>query len=790
LKKAAENLNAEDKTAPNLFRFGWGWAVVYLLAITLICYFPALSPGRTFLPADLSLLIPPWSNHAREMFPDWHGVTRPVWDPLFQFYPARKFLAQAINSGFVPWHDPSKFSGTPFVADGQSAFFYPINWLFSVLPLDSAFGIVAALHTFLAGLFFVMFMQRRGVGWEGSLVGATTWMLCGTMVSWQMWQVVDSTLCWLPLSLYFADRLCRTINANGNPRKDSCVPKNFAGLSATIGMMLLAGHMQFAIYSILIVSAYCLTVGDEKLPVRSGLLACSLGLGTLLGSVQILPQLELIHNSLRGSDSVSDLLATSMPINHLGLLFMPEILGGYKDWLNHGYIGSVNYWEITSYIGVGSFVLAVIAFIKPTAEQKRELILWSAVALIGLLIGLGTPLVNLLYLVLPALKAFHGLVRTIIMLEFAVAVLASYGVQKVIDNFDNKESISLCGKISFGSAILVVMLYGIIASRTSATVAYTLTHEWLGYGLSQLSRALVIIAITWIAVAPLSKNLKWLIVIIVATDMLTFASGISPGSDSKTLYPKLSILDSIHRTAGSGRVLCLGGQRPMDRMIPNTAESIGLRDVSGSDPLLLKNYDQFIQNLNQSQTGSLEPDGAGIISKFSHVGLDYLNVTAVLSPQPLANNTLSPVSLGPDIYIYSNPSAHGEAWFEDNSSQSGLDSIISGNPAVNLSTSDYIESGSIHSEYITAQVVSSKNQTLVFSEISDPNWKAKVDGIPTRWHEANGLFVAMPINTGTHTVELQYLTDSGYFGLYLTCAGWMIVFGILGYQAGLKRVRQ
>jgi len=158
------------------------FAICYLFLLTVGVYNTALLPGRTILPADLLLLTPPWKHHSEELLPGFKAVSRPAWDPLFQFYPARKFLGESLRAGRTPLWNPSSFSGTPFAADGQSAIYYPPNWLFAVLPLASTFGWLAALHTFLAGLFFAMYGRRMGWGWAASLTGATAWMLCGVMV--------------------------------------------------------------------------------------------------------------------------------------------------------------------------------------------------------------------------------------------------------------------------------------------------------------------------------------------------------------------------------------------------------------------------------------------------------------------------------------------------------------------------------------------------------------------------------------------------------------------------------
>ena len=129
--------------------------------------------------------------------------------------------------------------GNRFIADGQSAFFYPITWLFALLPIASAFGIISALHTFLAAISSHYSRAKTALGWEAALAGATAWMLGGVMVAWQMWQVVDATLCWIPLALYCVDRLlCARYDDPERSRR--CALRATAGLAVATGMMLTA----------------------------------------------------------------------------------------------------------------------------------------------------------------------------------------------------------------------------------------------------------------------------------------------------------------------------------------------------------------------------------------------------------------------------------------------------------------------------------------------------------------------------------------------------------------------
>jgi hypothetical protein len=603
-----------------------------------------------------------------------------------------------------------------------------------------------------------------------------------------MWQVVDSTLCWVPLCLYLAEILCTTDISRGKLERRTFW-LSFAGLAASMGMMLVAGHEQFAVYGVLVVIAYILTIGKGPMPSRLLIAAGTVALAGLISAVQVLPTMDLLQRSLRGQNSLSDLLGTAMPPNQLAMLFMPEIVGGESDWHAHMYIGAVNYYELTCYVGVAAAVFATFAFYKPTAERRRQLWLWGGVGIFGLLVGCGTPLYSALYYALPIVKSFHGVARTLVLTDLAVAVLAAYGVQTAIDTTDDELRHKFFGWGALGVGLVAVALYGIVASQTAPVIAAILTHDWLTYGLIQLTRVLIIASLAWVAAVAVSKNLRWLAVVVAASDMLSFAAGLNPGASANFLYPKLDTTAAMIQTAGAGRVICLGGQRDLDRMIPNSAESLGLRDVSGSDPLMLANYDSFVRQLNTATDGGPAPAGPGIVAVGGSPALNYLNVTAVISPEPISINNYSPVYLGPDVYIYTNTLARGEAWLEDKnvSGDTGnITDLLHGYPPTAISDSDLVKSVDERPERITAEISASHSQTLVFSEIADGCWKATIDGAATAWSEVHGLLIGVPVPAGDHIVSLRYLPQAGMIGLYLTGIGWLIVAWIVGAQIALR----
>jgi hypothetical protein len=281
--------------------------------------------------------------------------------------------------------------------------------------------------------------------------------------------------------------------------------------------------------------------------------------------------------------------------------------------------------------------------------------------------------------------------------------------------------------------------------------------------------------------------------------MLWFASGLNPGAPADMLYPKLPVIYSIKQIAADGRVLTLGEGGAFTRqMVPNTAMSLGLNDIQGSDPLLLENYDRFSTLVNAAT--ALTPL-TGDSDSFVHgdcAALNYLNVRALISPVRLTGAQY-PVWVTNEVGVYANPDAVGEArlagsWTVNTDDRAGWLRILAPNPGPTVFVSEaprfgnrtlipgmpmHGDAGSVQSathglETADASITTPEPDVVVFSEIADPAWKAFLDGRPADWLTVDGLFVGVPVSAGAHAVHLQYLPGAGILGLYLTCGAWLV----------------
>lgn len=761
-------------------------AVLYLLVVTLLSYGSALAPSNTFLPADLLLLRAPYKQHTAELSPGFHGVARPATDPLFQFYPARKYLRDALHSGQVPLWNPYSLSGTPFAADDQSAVFYPINWLFALIPLTMAFGWVAALHTFLAGLFFWAWGRRLGWGHGAALSGATAWMLSGVMVSWQMWQVVDSTLCWLPLALYFWEGY-----------RERRRPAQAVGVSVALGLCLLAGHLQFGFFVWLTVFAYAL-YRRPLAPTMWTVAARTLWpflLGAALSFVQLAATADLLPRAVKRDASLDEMLQTALPLKQLAILVAPGLFGGQRDDLlsmhfgairydfgamtvfgHPPFVGAVNLYEMTVYCGVAALVFAVCGMrLRDRGDLSR---FWFGVAIFALLMGCGSPLYGLFYHYVPLFKSFHGVARVFALFDFAIAALCAAGIHRLASmDADARKRLALYAGGGVAFAMVIALRLATTLQTPQGDVGSLLTHEWMANG--HVARffgvPLLIAGVAAVAVVQFPRMRK-VVPLIIAADMLLFAVGFNGGVSAKLLYPPTPETDFVSRNLGSGRVLCLADSTGnyQSRLMPNSAMSIGWADVAGNDPLILASYDRFMRSINKAATGQEYPDGMGLISRYSDL-LANTGIKFVISPSPVDIPGYTLAYQG-DLFIYRRLPSLGDTRIAPFMPPTWRDFDVN-------ATSDIVNRYGTETIRVTGVDLYS---ALMTDAIREPGWKVRIDGKPITPNQGSfddvfgdNLFIKVPLDPGSHTVVLRYLPTPIKFGLYVTLFGCCVCAAIL-----------
>ena len=165
-------------------------------------YFPVLT-GKIPFPRDLVLRHAAWDGLPRSEPPE---RTAEIGDLITSFYPFHSLAAQAAREGSLALWNPYMLAGTPLQANSQSALFYPLNFLYFVLPTAVAWTACLVIRMFLAAVFMALLVRAFGATAAGSIVSGMIFATSGFITAWQGQALGDAAI-WLPMICYSVYRL-------------------------------------------------------------------------------------------------------------------------------------------------------------------------------------------------------------------------------------------------------------------------------------------------------------------------------------------------------------------------------------------------------------------------------------------------------------------------------------------------------------------------------------------------------------------------------------------------------
>ncbi len=403
-------------------------ALGLLTLFALALWGRVLFTGQVLLPGAMLSGFAPFAGHAGlsaglSAQAPW---TILQWDSLAQYYPWRHFAAGELRAGHLPLWNPFEFTGTPFIANAQSAVFYPLNLPFWIFDTAYAFGIAAFFHSLLALYATYFLCQRWQLSRAASVVAAVSFAGCGFLASWALLPTLFATASWLPLCLLLFEKACDA-NASDATAKSAGAKSVGAkssgaawGLAGALACALLAGHAQIFFYIVLALALrqMFLKKRGRGFVVLVGVLAGA----ALLAMIQILPTLELARYGHRAADAATPAAWQFVKGRALQLDQLPSLLvPGWPSYSwneNFGYIG----------VGVALLALAGLGWRARAGQSAQGKWFALALAVFGLLYALATPLAALFFFGVPGVSQMGTPGRALILWSLGAALLAGYGV--------------------------------------------------------------------------------------------------------------------------------------------------------------------------------------------------------------------------------------------------------------------------------------------------------------------------------------------------------------------------
>jgi len=338
-------------------------------------------------------------------------------DLLFRvFYPYAVFIRNTIRSGDFPLWNPHLYSGVPFLANMETALFYPFTYLYVIFDFPAAALINITIHTVMAAVF--MYQLAR----EWRLSNKSAWLagLCFAangyfIVHYTALPQFDSYV-WLPLIFRFFKRILN----NESPLRD------FSIAALALSFQIFAGHPQFAGYTIMIL-LISITTGDisgNRLKALMWLLLL-LAVAALITSVQLIPFWQFASETSRVAETSYEnaVLYSLAPWELAKMLLFPL-------WNRFWTPSSGDPHILSFYVGWPLLALAITAVGQ---KPLRNCLSFAVIACTGILLALGKylPFYRFLYSVCPFFRYFRFPAQALYLACFGLSLLAGQGMERL-----------------------------------------------------------------------------------------------------------------------------------------------------------------------------------------------------------------------------------------------------------------------------------------------------------------------------------------------------------------------
>ena len=741
-------------------------------------------------------------------------------------------IAIALNDaskelGQYPQWQPWVFSGMPTAeAFSYLSKLYLPEYIFKLFSFSGA--IIQLLHLVFAGLGCMFLLKQFRCSGVASFMGSVAFMITPYMITMIVYGHGSQlmTAAYIPWAVWLSVRLWVSPNLI-----------NSGFLALVLGFQLQRAHAQVAYYTWLLIGFYFLIMlidqmkkeKDSKLIIRKLsfiLLACLLGIG--IASLIYLPAIEYAPFSVRGGSSTggSDYnYATGWSFHPVEMLtfLIPSAFG----FGGQAYWGYMPFTDYPNYMGVIIFSLALIGIV-----YKKGVVKWYLLSatLIALLISFGrhfSPIYDLFFNFFPYFNKFRVPHMILILVQFNIAILAAFGLDKIIELKKGSmpkwfyPSIAPFGLIFlimiFASSSLEGLVKGyfpmppvrdpsqiqmINALRWDLWLSdawlmllfmgsfFTLIWAWCNSKIAKNTFTIIIIILAMLDVIIVNQK------IIKPDRMSGRGSQLISKRFVKEYYRSDEIVNYLSQDKDKFRIYPTGQLFGDSRFAAFDLESIG-----GYHPAKLKVYNDFLQNTQN----------AGVFPVLRMLNAKYLIIP---DAQQIGHPKLTLVKRGSlrlsrgelPTAIYELDDFLPRAWFVksiEKVNQSDIWQRIT-DPTFNPKEKAYTfesadvsisEIGTIKSieqsiHQTTIKTESSEDQFLVLSEIFYPiRWKAFIDNEPIKTFQVNGLIRGVLVPKGSQTIHFIYDKSSFRLGLGISIFSLFLSLGLIGFGYYRQRIK-
>lgn len=728
-----------------------------------------------------------------------------------QFIPWTQFLYDSILEGIFPFWNPYNGFGVPFIANHQSAVFYPLNWLmFPFYFLGGIKGLAVGMtlliptHLSIAGLGMKSILKKINLSSFSQLIGAVVFAFSGYILTRLSFISMVSAFAWLPWIIYAILHLKAIDDRNSL--------KSILILAFLVALQLLSGHAQTSYYSILlgfgILFFYNFQSIQEQL---KKLLSYFISLlsSLLLAAVQILPTFEFLQNSQRSSEIGYEVAVSSSlwPGRLLTILF-----GNF--WGNpnyHRFLSGGSFWEENIYLGVFPILLFSILFwILIRKNRSHQITKYNKIFIFGMFgilifailfsFGKFSAIFPFLYKNIPTFDLFQAPSRFLIVYVFLMSILSGIGYDIwFYSKFNHKKTIIylvIFGGLSIFS-ILIKIYYPDFPKMTSDSL---LLGGLIGFsfGIITLVKDKLKTKVDW---------LHFLVLFVIVLDLffhnfvwnnfqsIKVFSEINQSNEfdiNSRVFVKQEFEDFLKfnlffRPDRIQSIVDLTQFQP--EFIPNTnLLNNRYKLINNFDPLQLNLFSEFWKWLKIQKNGDLEK----IISL---VGGGYIYEIDPASPNYLLEKEIEPRNLvqwyGCEIAVDSEIGLNQILYLEQEDSLNRC-LIVEASHGNEVDKSESNHDANIQFYLTTSNKVDIEYQSinpgwLVIRQSWYPGWRAILDGRELlEIEKVDFLFQGVRVPSGSHSLEIIYFPNSIKLGILISSVSLIILVFLLYYSKNGK----
>ncbi len=763
-----------------------GTVLAGFVLLSILPYPRAFVTNATPLPLDHAAYLVPWYSGGAAPFNPYLN------DIATQILPWAKAARLAWKDGSLPWRDRWNGCGTPLAANSVSAVFFPITLATLLFSLARGITLAIAVKLFLASTGMWLWARELRASARAAGFAAVAFALSFTFVPPWILYPQSGVFCLWPWMLFLIER-CRD-----EPGRARAV----AALAAVFVLIILAGHPESAAVGALFAGLF---LGGRRLRgdlpdatrlARSIAVAAAAALG--LTAFLLVPSILAIGASARLAAAAKPYWQPLLSLRpHLpqwtGILtaFFPHTLGnGIQSPTVPG--GTGTFCEMAmGYAGILTWLSALLVLRPGSARPRGEAVLWG-IALVGFGEAVcAWPLAEIFARV--PLYRFVFPLRFNAWVALALPMIAAFELDRYAR--DLRESGRGPAAVLFAGAVLGAAALGL----------YVHLHELrrVGGGLPfQRVQAAVILAVLAAAAVLAWATRARPEVFVVGLTLLCGAellyqwNGLNRLYSPALLFPETPLLRFLHGQTGTFRV---AGRGPV--LFPSTNVFALLEDVRTHDAVERRDYMEFLDRT----CGYSYADYFKKLGNLDAPALDFLNVRYVLDEPgaPAPGARWRPVYSGADGTVFENarvlPRAFSPARIRRVSPPPPrpwpvLDAAKAFGPAFpQLAAMDdwrttawLLDEGETETDNGAVKISSYAERTnsasfdarvaggapafVVLSLVQDGGWSARDDSGEIRTLLANGPFLALRLEPGSHRIRLVYRPPGLLLGASISIA--------------------